>query len=195
MTIILASTSEIRSQILASAGISHTVVRPSVDEERLKVGAAEKAPAELARYLAETKALSVSPTRPGNLVIGADQVLVFEHTVYNKPADVREARQHLQQLRGKSHQLISAVACCSEGRVLWTHAETAILRMRNFTDRFLDTYVEASGPDICASVGAYKLEGLGVQLFEDIDGDHFTILGLPLLPLLGFLRRRNEITS
>ncbi len=195
MTIVLASTSKIRTSILGNAGIQHRTVKPTADEERLKAKVTSKIPAELALYLATEKALSLPAAEQANLIIGADQLLLFEGNVFSKPRDTSDARQQLRQLRGKTHQLIAALACCRNGQVLWTHTATATLHMRHFTDAFLETYLTSAGDDVSTSVGAYKLESTGIQLFERVEGDHFTILGLPLLPLLDFLRRQNEIPS
>jgi septum formation protein len=131
----------------------------------------------------------------GMLVVGADQTLSFDGKTFDKPSTHIEARQQLEILRGQSHQLISAVCCVKNGVDLWSHVDEARLAMRPFSSGFLDDYLSILGDDCLTSVGAYKIEGLGAQLFDRIDGDHFTILGLPLLPLLGFLRREGIVPT
>jgi len=195
MAIILASTSPIRRRLLENAGMPFVAKKPSVDEEEVKRSAPGLAREALAQHLASAKCLSVSARHPQDLVIGADQVLSFSGKTFDKPASLEEARSHLLEFRGKAHTLISAICCARDGAVLWQYTDRAELTMRYFSNRFLDDYLASTGPDITASVGGYKLEGLGLQLFEHIDGDYFTVLGLPLLPLLEFLRSTGEIGS
>lgn len=195
MAIILASTSPIRRRLLENAGVPFVAEKPSVDEDEIKRSAPGLAREALAHHLASAKCLSVSKQHPDDLVIGADQVLSFSGKTFDKPARLEEARSHLLEFRGKAHTLISAVCCARGGTVLWQYSDRAELTMRYFSNRFLEDYMTAVGPDITTSVGAYKLEGLGLQLFEHIDGDYFTVLGLPLLPLLEFLRSTGEIGS
>lgn len=192
--LILASTSHIRREILANAGIPCRVARPTVDEDTLK-SHYDGPHQNLPNYLAREKALSVSRAAPSSLVIGADQVLSFEGAFLHKPSTADEARQQLQTLRGKTHSLISALSCCRGDEELWSYSDKARLTMRQFSEEFLNTYLSAAGEDITSSVGAYKLERRGIQLFDSIEGDHFTILGLPLLPLLPFLRSQGVLIA
>lgn len=168
---------------------------PGFDEGPLKAALrARKAGAEEAALaLAEAKARKVSQGRPGDLVIGADQGLECEGAWFDKPRDRNEARQQLLALRGRTHRLLSAVAVATDERVLWRHVEEARLTMRVFSDDFLESYLTRSGDDVLQSVGAYRLEGIGAQLFQKIEGEYFTILGLPLFPLLDFLRNEGAV--
>jgi len=193
--LILASGSVIRAQLLARAGIVFETVRPSVDEARLKAEFAHLTPEALARALAEGKARSVVTEIPEAIVIGADQVLNFAGKALDKPASRDAARAQLRQFRGKTHKLETAICCCRRGKVLWSDEVTAKLTMRDFSDAFLDDYLASVGDDVTTSVGGYKLEERGIQLFAEIDGDYFGILGLPLLPLLGFLRKEGVIQA
>lgn len=165
-----------------------------VDESAIKACMTGTA-ADLALSLAEAKARAVAPRHPGAAVIGADQVLESGDGVLDKPGSADEARRHLISLRGRAHRLLSAVCVVSDDEVLWRHVESASLTMRAFSDVFLDDYLKRAGADTWQSVGAYHLEGLGAQLFERVEGDHFTIQGLPLLPLLGFLRQRGLLAG
>lgn len=142
-----------------------------------------------ARALAKAKAEAVSKRRPGATVIGADQILVLGVTMFEKPKTKARAAADLRRLSGRSHRLISAVAVARDGRALWSRVATAKLTMRTMSRAEIAAYLDAAGPDVLGSVGAYQVEGLGIRLFEKIDGDYFTVLGLPLLPLLGYLRR------
>lgn len=189
MTLILASTSSIRAAILRNAGILFEVKRPNADETSLKQAARHLPAAELALHLARSKALSVDSGNGENIVLGADQVLVCKGKIYDKPATLAEARAHLAELRATDHQLISALSCARAGKEMWNHTSTARLAMRDFSESFLDDYLRTAGGAALTSVGAYKLEHEGVQLFEEIDGDYFAILGLQLLPLLAYLRQ------
>jgi len=196
VSLILASTSGIRRRLLANAGIAVAVVAPTLDEAQARQGlAAERPVAEVAEALAIAKARTVSANRPDDHVIGADQILVLDNAIYAKPGDLAEARRHLASLRGRTHTLITAAAVLHGEGVLATITDSANLTMRQFSDAFLDRYLAAAGPDVTGSVGAYRLEELGAQLFERIEGDYFTILGLPLLPLLSFLRTERLIPS
>lgn len=193
--IILASNSKVRHALLAQAGIAHEVRSSPFDEAAAKPGLAGQQPRAVAQALALCKAQAVSALFPQALVIGADQTLDVESESLSKPVSAAEARLHLQRLRGRTHQLHSAVACTRGPATLWQHVDSASLTMRAFSDHFLDTYLAAEGAAALESVGSYKLEGRGLQLFDAISGDYFTILGLPLLPLLQFLRDAGEVPS
>jgi septum formation protein len=193
--LILASGSAIRSEILRRAGVAFTVETSAVDEAEIKAAfRAEQRPViDCAVALAEAKASRVSRRHAGALVIGADQILVCDGVWYDKPADRAAARDQLLALRGKRHELVSAVCVLRDGERLWHVVERPALTVREFSDGFLEGYLDTAGDAILASVGAYELEGRGVQLFERIHGDFFAILGLPLLPLLAFLRGHGAI--
>jgi septum formation protein len=185
--------------MLEAAGLSFAVSPADLDErairETLSAGDTQVDPADVAEVLARAKAEAVSRAHPEAIVIGADQVLALGDEIFEKPAGLDGARAHLEKLSGRTHQLHSAVVLARAGEVIWAHVDTASLTMRAFTAAFLDDYLSRAGPVVCESVGAYQLEGLGVQLFERIEGDYFTILGLPLLPLLDELRLRKVIAS
>lgn len=195
MRLILASTSPYRKTMLTKAGLDFETMAPKVDEAAFKAGCPTRTGAELASALAAAKALEVSARHPDAMVIGADQVLDCEGRLFDKPKDRAEARRHLQSLRAKRHRLISAVALARGGRIVWQDAPVAELAMRNFSDDFLDAYLERMGEAATRTVGAYEIEGPGAQLFERVEGDLFTIMGLPLLPLLAALRREGAIRS
>jgi septum formation protein len=187
--LILGSRSKARQMLLAGAGVPIDICPADLDERNLEAGAASPAAGAVAAHLAREKAAAVAKFKPGRLILGADQTLGLRDERFAKPADRAAARSQLCALRGKTHELHSAIAFVQDGRVLFEHVSVARLTMRAFTDRFLDRYLDAVGDAATASVGAYQLEGLGVQLFERIDGDYFTILGLPLTEALDFLRR------
>lgn len=193
--IVLASASRARARMLAESGIAFTVEVAAVDEQAVKdsLAAETRNPARVAEVLAELKAMRVSSRHPGALVIGADQMLDCEGTWFDKPADAKAAREQLLALRHKTHRLTSAVVAVRDGRRVWHHTESARLTMRNFSETFLDRYLEQAGEAVLSSVGAYQLEGLGAQLFLTVEGDFFTILGLPLLALMDFLRENGEL--
>lgn len=189
--LILASKSLARRTMLSAAGIPIEIVHAQIDERAIERTIGEKRdPDELALLLSWEKASAVSFNLPSRIVVGADQTLAMGSVRFNKPADRDEAREQLRRLRGQSHTLQSAVTLVQDGSVLFKVVDTARLRMRNFSDRFLEEYLEAAGPSVTQSVGGYQLEKLGVHLFERVEGDYFTILGMPLLPLLAFLRQQ-----
>lgn len=195
-SIVLASASPTRAAILRNAGLTFDVAAAGIDETAIKqslLGDGANG-AAIADALAELKAVRVSQRRPGAFVIGADQVLVCDGALFDKPADLGAARSALLALRGRSHELVSAAVVARDGAPIWRHGDTAYLQMRPFSETFLDHYLADMGQSAVASVGAYQVEGLGIQLFSRITGDHFTILGLPLLPLLDFLRSHDLVT-
>lgn len=195
--VILASGSATRQAMLRAAGLSFSVDVASIDETSIiesMVAEAAK-PRDIADLLAEMKATKISGRHAGALVIGADQVLSFGSRLFSKPADIAEARRQLLELRGQSHVLTSAACVARDGSVIWREVREARLTMRPFSEAFLDEYLAQAGAHILSSVGAYHVEGLGVQLFSRIDGDHFTILGLPLLPLLDMLRTQGVLRT
>lgn len=192
--LILASASSARTRLLQDAGVPHTCDPAELDETAVKQTWSSSSQ-ELAQTLAMQKAQTVSSRHPGALVIGSDQVLALDGDIFDKPQTMQSAREHLKRLRGREHRLISAVSVVCDGRELWAHTDCAVLRMRSFTDTFLDDYLARVGKNVIHSVGAYHLEGLGAQLFETVTGDFFTVLGLPLLPLLDFLRTQKVLKS
>jgi septum formation protein len=195
--VVLASASRIRLELLERAGVVATAQAAAVDEDGIKAAfRAEGAAAEAcAEALAALKAARISERCPEALVIGADQMLDCDGIWFDKPADLDQARAQLQALRGRTHRLVTAAAVLQGGVQLWHSVAQARLTMRPFTDAFLDEYLRQAGPAVLSSVGAYQLEGLGAQLFDRVEGDFFTVLGLPLLPLLGFLRGHGVIRA
>src|ERR1700684_940558 len=193
--LVLASASAVRRTLLESAGIPVTVRAADIDERRLEGEASAMPAAEIAGLLARAKASLVAKSSPGQLVLGADQILTLQGQRLAKPADRAAARTQLRAFAGRTHELHSAVALVQDGAALFHHADTARLTMRSFSDEFLDRYLDIAGAAVTASVGAYQLEGPGIQLFERIEGDYFTILGLPLLPTLDFLRRQGSLMT
>ncbi|MEM7057410.1 MAG: Maf family protein [Pseudomonadota bacterium] len=195
--VILASTSQARAAMLQSAGVDVSAEPARIDEDNIKSAMlAEGAPPrDIADKLAEMKALRISGRRPGHLVLGADQVLVYKDGLLSKTNDLAGSRIQLQSLRGDVHQLISAAVIVLDGAPIWRHVGQAKLHMRPFSDAFLDEYLNEIGDLALTSVGCYHLEGRGAQLFSRVDGDYFTILGLPLLEVLGFLRARGVLTE
>jgi septum formation protein len=186
--LILASRSAVRQTLFEAAGVSIELRPADVDERALEAGAMSEEPAAIAAHLARAKAAVVARSHPGRLVLGADQILALGDKRLSKPADRAAARAQLRALCGRTHELHSAIAFVQGEAVLFEHVGTARLTMRTFSDHFLDLYLDAIGSAATASVGAYQIEGPGVQLFERVDGDYFTVLGLPLLPALDFLR-------
>lgn len=193
--LILASASTARAAMLTAAGIAHEVHPARIDEAAVKAAMiAEGAlPRDIADKLAELKALRISRRQPGRLVLAADQVLIQGDRLFDKPAGMAAARDQLATLRGKPHQLLSAAVVAVDGAPVWRHVGAARLTMRPFSDAFLDAYLAEIGDLALSSVGCYHLEGPGAQLFAQVQGDYFTILGLPLLELLGFLRARGVL--
>ncbi len=187
--LVLASRSAVRRALLQAAGIPVEVRPADIDERSLETGAPSQAPAAIAALLARQKALAVAGLHPARLVLGADQVLALDAKLFSKPADRAAARAQLRALSGRTHELHAAIAFVRDATVVFEHVGTARLTMRSFSDRFFDAYLEAVGSAATASVGAYQIEGLGIQLFERVEGDYFTVLGLPLLIALDFLRR------
>jgi septum formation protein len=193
--LVLASKSQSRRAILAGAGIPIEVVPADIDERAIEARAGDCGGAEVAGLLARAKAITVAAQKSGRLVLGADQTLALEARLFSKPADRVAARDQLKTLRGKTHVLHSALAVARDGEIVFEHHEEARLTMRTFSDGFLERYLDAAGAAVTASVGAYQVEGSGIHLFERIAGSHFTILGLPLLPLLDFLRREGCLSA
>jgi septum formation protein len=194
MNVILASTSAIRQAVLRGAGVEFDAVSPGVDEQAIKDSllAEGSGPRDIADALAEAKAVKVSMRRPG-LVIGADQTLDLDGTLYDKVDTVEEARERMKLLRGKTHKLHCGMVVAQGGQPIWREVVTTTLRMRPFSDDYLDAYLERNAPGVLSSVGCYQLEGEGVQLFDRIEGDYFAILGLSLIPLLDLLRRHGVV--
>jgi septum formation protein len=194
--LILGSGSPYRRTMLEAAGVGFRVVPADVDEAALKRSLARQtSPADVAEALARAKAAAVSAAHPDALVIGADQVLALGDELFDKPHDLAAARKQLERLRGNTHRLVSAVALAQRGEIVWTHLDEAVMSMRAFSAEFLERYIAQAGPELCRIVGAYEIEGPGIQLFERVEGDHFTIIGLPLLPLLAELRARGVIDA
>jgi septum formation protein len=197
--IVLASGSRARREMLAAAGVHFTVQAADVDEPairaRMRKVDANVEPKRIAAVLAAAKAEDVSGKKSGSLIIGADQVLALDRELLSKAPSLAAAREALRKLRGRTHELHSAVAFAENGKITWAHVGTARLTMRDFSDAFLDDYLLRAGDRVGHSVGAYELEGLGVQLFDKIEGDYFTVLGLPLLPVLAELRQRGIIVK
>ncbi len=193
--LVLASRSAARRAVLEAAGIPVEIDPPELDERAIEVAAGGLEPAAAAELLAIEKAKAVSLRRPGRIVVGADQTLALGTTRLNKPVDLAAARAQLASLAGKTHELHSAVAVVRDGRTIFDAVDTACLTMRRLSGPFIDVYLEAVGDGALDSVGAYQLESLGVHLFERIEGSYFTILGLPLLELLEFLRNRRYLAS
>lgn len=183
--------------MLEAAGLSFETLPARVDEESIRhaLEAEGASPRDVADTLAEVKARKIAEKRPGALVIGCDQILELNRRIFAKPETPEEAREHLLALRGKTHRLLSAAVVCEEGRPVWRHVSEARLTMRDFSDSYLDSYIPRNWDKIRHSVGGYRLEEEGVRLFSALQGDHFTILGLPLLPLLSWLSLRGIIPA
>lgn len=194
-SILLASGSKIRAELLRNAGIDFSVMLPRVDEDSIKAAllAEEASPRDVADALAEMKARKVSDKNPGALVIGCDQVLEHRGNLLSKATTREEAADQLKALRNDRHALLSAVVVCKDGKPIWRHVGVVRLQMRDFSDAYLDGYLDRNWPDISESVGSYKLEAEGVRLFSRIEGDYFSVLGLPMLELLGWLTLRGDV--
>lgn len=192
--IILASGSAIRREILGGANIPFEVMKPDVDEDIIKEeGRRENLDLEsLAMRLAEAKCMDIA-AKTDAIVIGSDQIMEFQGRAYDKPTDMKAAKARLMETRGAPHTLINAIAVARHGEIVWRNLDRPTLIMRALTELEIDTYLEAAGPDILHSVGAYQIEKLGSRLFERIEGDHFAVLGLSLYPLLDLLRREGAI--
>lgn len=186
--LVLASASAVRARLLRDAGLAFEIVPSRTDENDLKARHCAEPAEDLAMILARAKAHEVSTRRAGAVVIGADQILECDGRRFDKPADRTEAAAHLRFLRGRAHRLITAASVFTDGVELWSHLASPRLRLRDLRDAEIEAYLARAGDGVLASVGVYQLEGLGIQLFEAIDGDYFSILGLPMLPLLAFLR-------
>jgi septum formation protein len=193
--LVLASRSDVRGKMLAAAGLWFEIRPAELDERATEAQAGHPEPVAAAQFLARAKASAVSAQKPGQLVLGADQTLACGTERYSKPVDRAAAAEQLRRLRGSTHELHSAIALVRGGEVLFEHTDSARLTMRDFGDDFVETYLDAAGSTASASVGGYQLEGIGVHLFERVEGDYFTILGLPLLPLLGFLRQNGWVAG
>lgn len=193
--LVLASGSEIRLQMLTAAGLDVTArpVRVDEDSHRISLQAEGASPRDVADALAEIKARRASHLSDEIPVLGCDQILAFDGTIFAKPETPAQARDHLLALRGKTHHLFSAAVLYQAGIPVWRHVGHARLTMRDFSDSFLDSYLARNWPALASSVGGYKIEEEGIRLFDRIEGDHFTILGLPLLPLLSFLVTRGVL--
>jgi septum formation protein len=187
--LVLASKSAVRRALIEAAGIPLEVAPADIDERAVEARAAVDSAADAAVLLAREKARVGASFTRGCFVVGADQTLALGRTRFTKPADRAAAREQLRMLSGRTHELHSAVALARDGRVVFSHVDTAKLTMRVLSERFLDAYLDAAGAAVTGSVGGYQLEGMGSHLFERIEGDYFTVLGLPLFALLGFLRR------
>ena len=196
--VILASGSSSRRAMLTAAGIAFTAITPEVDEDGLRARMPAKTATKgdaVAEHLAERKALAVSMHHPNALVVGCDQVLVCEGRLFNKAEDETQASATLRALRGRTHELISAAVIARGDMLAWRCTDVARLEMREFSDAYLEDYLRAEVPDILGSVGCYRIEGRGAQLFARVEGDQFTIRGLPLIPLLAALREQGALSS
>lgn len=193
--IVLASTSKIRAQLLRNAGLEFSSIDPRIDEARIKATNAGAKPEVIAEILARAKASSVSHAESDAIVIGADQVLALDGEAFGKPMTMAAARSQLEKLSGRTHTLETAAACSRNGQLLWSTETRATLTMRVLSAELLDWYLAAMGEEALTSVGAYKLEGLGAQLLDHVEGDYFSILGLPLLEVLHCLRSQGALPA
>lgn len=197
LSLILASQSPFRRMLMENAGLSFQAIAAEIDERAIEeeLKPQSPSPSKVALHLAEAKALDVARRFPGKLVIGSDQTLSLDDRVFHKPRNVADAKEHLLALSGRTHALNSAIALCLDGTIQWRHVSTAQLTMRALSDGFIDRHLARVGDKALASVGAYQLEGEGIQLFEKIEGDYFTIIGLPMLPLFAQLRTMGAIDA
>lgn len=193
--LVLASRSPIRRVLLEAAGIPVEPIAPDLDERAIEARAGPLSAVDAALLLAREKARAVEAPVHGQFVLGADQTLTLGRARFTKSADTETAREQLRALSGRTHEICSAIAVAKDGRVIFTHCEVARLTMRSLSERFLDAYLETAGAAVTGSVGGYQLETLGIHLFERIEGDHFTILGLPLIQLLSFFRREGCLAA
>ncbi len=191
--LILASQSSARKMLLANAGLEFKAITADIDERSIQAASKLSKPREIALLLAREKAKAISAHHRGSYVIGADQTLALGERLFNKPAGRPEAMAQLRDLAGHTHELNSALAVVRDGKIIFEDVSVARMTMRQMTEAELSAYLDAAGDAVTASVGAYQLEGLGIHLFERMEGDHFTVLGLPLLPLLAFLRRERLV--
>jgi septum formation protein len=195
MSLILASGSLSRREMLSAAGVAFEVAPAAVEERALEAALVGARPGEVALALAEAKALAVSQARSGALVLGSDSLVEVEGRRFNKPASREDAAAHLRYFSGKTMILHSAAALARDGAVVWSHGELATLRVRDLSEAFIEDYLTAEWPAVAGCVGVFRIEAMGVQLFESIEGSHFTVLGMPLLPVLGALREQMELAS
>ncbi len=195
MTLVLASQSGSRRAMLDAAGVAFEALPAQVDERALEAGLGDAAPAQIALALAEAKALAVSALHPGRLVLGSDSLVEVAGRRFDKPASIEDAARHLRFFSGKAMQLHSAAALARDGTVVWRHAALAQLHVRPLSEAFIASYLAAEWPAVAGCVGVFRIEGLGVQLFDAIAGDHFTVLGMPLLAVLGALREQRELAA
>jgi septum formation protein len=193
LALILASSSAIRRQMLRAAGVEHNSIAPAVDEDSIK--AAHSDAADMTMELAAAKALSISRASLDAWVIGSDSAVTVAGRLFNKPSSREAAAEHLRTFSGGAMQLTSAVAFARGGEVDWRHVETATLKVRPLSEEFIATYLDAEWPEVGYCVGVFRMEGRGVQLFDSVEGDYFTILGMPLIPLLGALRERGMLIA
>ena len=195
MSLILASQSGSRRAMLEAAGVPFEAVPAAIDERALEVELNDAAPTEVALALAGAKALAVSAAHPGRLVLGSDSLVSVAGRRFDKPASREDAAEHLRFFSGKAMELHSAAVLARDGAVIWEHAALARLAVRSLSERFITSYLGHEWPMVGACVGVFRIEARGVQLFESIEGDHFTVLGMPLLPVLGALRESGELVS
>lgn len=196
MRLVLASRSASRRAMLEAAGVPFEAVAPQVDEDAAKAALAGAGPRDLADALAELKALKVSARVPDALVLGSDSVVALpDGSLLDKPASREEAADHLHRMSGRVHELWSAAVVAEDGRAVWRHVERARMHVRPLSYSFVEAYLDSEWPAIAGCVGCYRMEGPGVQLFGQVEGSHFTVLGLPLLPLLDYLRTRSVLPS
>jgi septum formation protein len=193
--LVLASSSTVRRALMEAAGVPVEVRPATIDERAIEAAAPDKDPVAVAALLAREKALRVAADMPGRLVVGADQVLTFEGRRVDKPVDRAAARAQLRAFAGRTHELHAGVAVARDRALLFEHVDVARLTVRALSESFLDRYLDAAGAAVTVSVGAYQIEGIGIQLFDRLDGDHFTVMGLPLLPLLAYLRAEGSLAA